>query len=149
MMTQSALYLFVERPYDVGDLLSLPPTGALARVKKASETRDAKQRGWQQQHSGWLRVCMYSSRVHQHHLSRRPLLLMQLLMLLMLHTSQLGPQIDLMYTQLTRGTGEHVLFPNATMRSLQLVNISRSAPKSEGFSWLLDYDVPDEVWRTH
>ncbi|KAF8070975.1 MSL9 [Scenedesmus sp. PABB004] len=85
-IVKSALYLFVEHPYDVGDLLVLPG-GTMARVKK----------------------------------------------------------IDLMYTQLVRGSGELVWHPNSMMRAALLVNLSRSGPKWEGFSWLVDADTPDEV----
>ncbi|KAF6256732.1 hypothetical protein COO60DRAFT_1461548 [Scenedesmus sp. NREL 46B-D3] len=83
---ESAIFLFVEHPYDVGDLLGMPDN-SMARVKK----------------------------------------------------------INLMYTQLTKGSGELVWHPNTHLQQMAIVNISRSGPRWEGHTWLLDMDTPNEV----
>ncbi|WIA11707.1 hypothetical protein OEZ85_011803 [Tetradesmus obliquus] len=83
---ESAIFLFVEHPYDVGDLLGMPDS-SMARVKK----------------------------------------------------------INLLYTQLTKGSGELVWYPNTQLQQMALINISRSGPRWEGHTWLVDIDTPDEV----
>jgi hypothetical protein len=54
-------------------------------------------------------------------------------------------QIDLMYTQLTKGSGELAWYPNTQLQQMALINVSRSGPRWEGYSWLLDLDTPNEV----
>jgi small-conductance mechanosensitive channel len=50
-----------------------------------------------------------------------------------------------MYTQLTKGSGELVWYPNTQLQQMAIVNISRSGPRWEGHTWLLDMDTPNEV----
>lgn len=54
-------------------------------------------------------------------------------------------QINLLYTQLTKGSGELVWYPNTQLQQMALINISRSGPRWEGHTWLVDIDTPDEV----
>jgi hypothetical protein len=54
-------------------------------------------------------------------------------------------QINLLYTQLTKTSGELVWYPNTQLQQMAIVNISRSGPRWEGHTWLLDMDTPNEV----
>jgi hypothetical protein len=46
---------------------------------------------------------------------------------------------------LLKGDGQLVWHPNNTLRTQPLVNLSRSQPRWEGYTWLVDMDTPDEV----
>jgi small-conductance mechanosensitive channel len=52
-----------------------------------------------------------------------------------------------MYTQLMKGSGELVWYPNTQLQQTAIINVSRSGPRWEGHTWLLDMDTPDEVRR--
>lgn len=44
--------------------------------------------------------------------------------------------------------GQLVWTPNNTLRTQPLVNLSRSNPRFEAYTWLVDLDTPDEVSAT-
>ena len=46
---------------------------------------------------------------------------------------------------LLRSDGQLVWHPNSSLRTQPLVNLSRSQPRWEGYTWLVDIDTPDEV----
>jgi hypothetical protein len=46
---------------------------------------------------------------------------------------------------LLKGDGQLVWHPNSTLRTQPLVNLSRSQPRWEGYTWLVDMDTPNEV----
>lgn len=46
---------------------------------------------------------------------------------------------------LLRSDGQLQWFPNALLRTQPLVNLSRSANRWEGYSWLVDIDTDDEA----
>ena len=48
------------------------------------------------------------------------------------------PQIDLMYTVLTKATGERCYYPNTRLLTLPLVNLSRTQHKAEAVSLAVD-----------
>jgi small-conductance mechanosensitive channel len=51
-------------------------------------------------------------------------------------------QIDLMYTVLTKSTGERCYYPNARMLQLPVVNLSRTALKGEAVNFTVDAGAP-------
>jgi hypothetical protein len=55
---------------------------------------------------------------------------------------------------LLKSDGQLVWTPNNTLRTQPLVNLSRSNPRWEAYTWLVDLDTPDEVssilpWVSH